>query len=286
MNKPLLSLKRLSKSSSGHNLIELIIALVILAILTGPFLNVMSSFIKTNQMSRLALIAGAESSNQYERLKSLTVMDLAREPVYTATDESRFIIETRLQPYIPGEDSDTDTIDLIIKNDEEESESGFLSCIMSHDLQDLTVLTGLGKLQILVMDQDRRVTIQLSDARGKNSTFSLDSSAQLRVCNIYTQHISRNLEIDLKFNSPIYGAWTINLYEAPYRHGSISFTINEETYQIDPVIKDLKLDNILIHINKTEKNAFSLISATVNIYEDLDDSIPISTRSGIIKASY
>jgi len=289
MIKPFLHTRKIIRSPSGYTLIELLIALTIVAILAAPFLGIMLSLAKTNQKSRVLLMAGAESSNQYERLKSMTVLELAEQPVFTEIDESGLIIETRLHRYYPvttDEDKDSNFIDIIIKENGEKTENGFLSYIASDSLQNLTSLTGVGTLYIHLDDQERGVTIHLSDDNGTNAAFHYSSSSQLRVLNIFTQQMAKNQQIHISFSNTQFGDWTINVYELPFRHEYMSFIYNEKVYQVDPVTKHLNLGNIIIQANKTEQNGYALIFLTVNVYEKLDDTIPISTRTGLIQAGY
>jgi prepilin-type N-terminal cleavage/methylation domain-containing protein len=286
------SLSKHLRNQRGFSLIELLTALIITGIVASSFLGVMVHFAKLNQKSRTILLATAAANNQYERMKSFSLYELAQFPASQIVHEGNFIVTTEMERFYPntsigpaGSDaSNTAGLDLAIEGS---SEEGFFSYLTAGHLQDLVSLTGNGLLQVDLIPEDNGILVQMSDEDGKTAAFHFITSSHSHTINIYTQQMSKDQQVQIEFDPSLPGEWKVNVYEPPFPLGKVLFCYKDAVCQTDQGMKRIDLDNnITIQTFKREGKSSTLVYLQVRAYTDPADSKPVSSCQGVIKIPY
>ena len=270
----------------GYSLIELMVALIIVGILTPPFLGMMVHFAKANQKSRAILLAGAVAGNQYERCKSLSVPELVRVSAAGRKKEGDFLIETSLERYFPESNADEWNADHLDLSVEDSEDNKFLSCFVAGGLQSLSSLSGSGSLQVILDREDEGISIRMVDANGKFAEYHWITTAEVHVLNIYTQQMRKDREIDIDMDPSLIGTWKITIYEPPFHYGRVSVNCNGQILTTDQQGGQLDFGRGSINVVKAEKKGGVLIYLQVKVYGKARDKSPLSVRQGVIRAAY
>lgn len=273
------------KDQHGFNLIELMVSLVILSILTAPFLGMMVQFSKVNKMSQTTLLAGLTANNEYERLKSLTVPELAQLSINGIRQMDSFYLKTEISSYQPGLIAgNKDSIDLIIKDG---LNNDFLCYLSTPDLPGLTLLRGTGSVNISLALNENIMTFNIMDEGGHSESTNIEviESQKPYILNLYTQKIPEDLRVDFTIDGLLKRNLKINLYEKPLQYGNTYFYYDNQKFQSDQQLKPLTLGSkISIHTIKIDQKTPILLYAQVKVYKSLTDNDPINIRQGILQA--
>ena len=258
--------------------------MLIVGILTPPFFGMMTHFAGVNRKSRVLLLAGTAADNQYERLKSLSIPELA---VATGQkEEGDLLIETGLERYFPesdGEERNTDPLDLMINDKEGDA---FFSCFAARDLQSLISLSGNGSLQIFLVREGGGISLRMTDADGNSAETHWNTTAGFHEFHLYTQQMSEDRRIDIYLDHSLTGEWKVTVYEPPFRYGRVFLHRGEEVFSADRQGESLDFDRGSFHVVKSEDKASALFSLQIKVYDGTTDRDPVSVRQGIIRAPY
>ncbi len=269
----------------AYSLIEVMIAMMIVAILVPPFFGMARYFTKINQKSRTVLLADAAADNQYEELKSLSVPELAPLAEKGRKRDGDFILETEVKRYFPEPDTEEGSrnhLDLILKDN---GKSGFLSYFVADDLQSLTSLSGSGSLQVDLKQEMSGMSMRMADAGGKSVFHHLNPSTGIHELNIYAQqmHMDQSISVCVEgYTDP----WNINVFESPFRYGRVLVHCSGQTFSTDQQACRLGTDPVRFFSYKAEESASALVSVQVKVFAKPGDKKPVSVRQGIIRAVY
>ncbi|MDD4680989.1 MAG: prepilin-type N-terminal cleavage/methylation domain-containing protein [Clostridia bacterium] len=270
--------------NEGVTLIELIIALAVIAIISSSFYGIQLSFTRINQISRQHLTAGSEAGNLYERAKGMTISEFVNWTAAETLLQDNILYCMQAERFWPeGSRNSKNYLDLVITK---KMDNGFCCYSMGDSIDDTYSFSGSGLLQIQLSTDENYTILRLEDEENSIAYQNFPSVDTDRIVNIHTHGMDKEQTIIVKIEEQIYVNYKINVYEPYFHKGQIEFRTENQVINIKQIWQAYQYDNLLLASRKSETSKGIPFYLQIQAYgKDKDgqwDIKPISRRQGVI----